>query len=74
WISSVNKIPAEVMKLPTLGRINPGLTANLVIFKARYFSELFARHQSDRLIVRQGKFIDRTLPDYAELDDLINQS
>ncbi len=71
WINSVNKIPAQLMGLQNLGTIKTGLDANLVIFKARYFSELFARPQSDRQVIRNGKFIDTTLPDYAELDDLI---
>ncbi len=71
WVSSVNKIPAQLMKLPKLGIIKVGLNADLVIFKARYFSELFARPQSDRQVIRKGKFIDTTLPDYGELDDLI---
>ncbi|MEA5508317.1 cytosine deaminase [Crocosphaera sp. UHCC 0190] len=70
WVCSVNKTPAEIMGLDNLGRIGLGLTADLVIFKARYFSELFSRHQSDRLVLRQGKSIDTNLPDYAELDQL----
>jgi cytosine/creatinine deaminase len=49
----------------------PGAPADLVIFKARSWTELFARPQSDRIVLRQGRQIDRTLPDYAELDDLM---
>jgi len=30
-----------------------------------------ARTQSDRRVLRRGKLIDRSLPDYAELDDLM---
>ena len=47
-----------------------GLNADLIIFKARYFSELFSRPQSDRKVLRKGKLIDTTLPDYSKLDDL----
>ena len=71
WIASVSKTPADLMGLSQLGRIGVGLPADLIIFKARYFSELLSRHQSDRLVLRQGKQIDPTLPDYAELDDLV---
>ncbi|MDJ0508932.1 MAG: cytosine deaminase [Crocosphaera sp.] len=71
WVASVNKIPAKLMNLPHLGKIGVGLNADLIIFKARYFSELFARPQSDRLLIRNGQFVDTTLPDYAQLDDLI---
>ncbi|GBF81532.1 cytosine deaminase [Aphanothece sacrum FPU1] len=71
WCANVNQIPADLMGLDKLGRIKIGLDANLIIFKARYFSELFSRPQSDRLILRQGKLIDSSLPDYRELDDLM---
>ncbi|MDJ0845596.1 cytosine deaminase [Crocosphaera sp.] len=71
WVSSINKVPAQLMNLTKLGKINVGIDADLVIFKARYFSELFARPQSDRQVMRKGKLIDTTLPDYSQLDDLI---
>ncbi len=68
WCTSVTKTAANLIRLPNLGRIAVGLSADLIIFKARYFSELLSRRQSDRIILRQGKQIDNTLPDYAELD------
>jgi cytosine deaminase len=71
WINSVTKTPADLLGLSKLGRIGVGLPADLIIFKARYFSELLSRPQSDRLVLRQGKQIDTILPDYAELDDLV---
>jgi cytosine deaminase len=71
WCSSVTKTPAELMNLPKLGKIETGLVADLIIFKARYFSELFSRPQSDRIVIRNGKQIDIHLPDYSELDDLV---
>lgn len=73
WIASVTKTPADWMKLPHVGRIRAGLPADLILFKARTFSELLARSQRDRIVLRSGKQIDTTLPDYAELDDLIMQ-
>lgn len=48
-----------------------GAEADFVIFKARSWTELFSRPQSDRIVLRSGKQIDRTLPDYAELDHLM---
>lgn len=71
WPQSVNRIPAEMMGLENAGQIGVGLAADLVVFKARSFNELMARGQGDRVIIRQGKQIDSTLPDYAELDDLM---
>lgn len=47
-----------------------GSPADLVMCNARSWTELFARPQADRIVLRHGRTIDRTLPDYAELDDL----
>jgi cytosine/creatinine deaminase len=70
WVLSVLSNPARAcgFAAPSLA---PGAPADLVIFKARNWTELFARPQSDRIVLRGGVQIDRTLPDYAELDDLM---
>jgi cytosine deaminase len=49
----------------------PGAPADLVLCNARSWTELFARPQQDRVVLRGGRPIDRTLPDYAELDALL---
>jgi cytosine deaminase len=51
--------------------LSPGAPADLIICKARSFNELFSRPQSDRIVLRGGEQIDRTLPDYSELDHLM---
>ena len=71
WPCAVTKTPADLMGLPNLGRIAVGLPADLILFKARNFSELLSRAQGDRTVLRQGKEIDTPLPDYRELDDLL---
>jgi len=71
WCRTVTQTPADLMGLAQVGRIGAGLPADLVIFKARYFSEWLSRSQHDRTVLRNGVSIDTTLPDYAELDDLI---
>ena len=71
WPCAVTKTPADLMGLPNLGRIAVGLPADLILFKARNFSELLSRTQGDRTVLRQGREIDTTLPDYRELDDLL---
>jgi len=71
WCQAVTRIPADLMGLPTQGRIAVGLSADLILFKARSFNELLARNQADRRVLRRGKLIDSSLPDYAELDDLM---
>jgi cytosine/creatinine deaminase len=69
WCEAIATTPADLMGLPHLGRIDVGLSADLIIFRARNYSELLSRPQSDRVVIRAGKAIDTTLPDYAELDD-----
>lgn len=69
WVTSFTAQPAASCGLEHWG-LNPGSPADLVIFKAREWTELYARPQSDRIVLRDGVAIDRTLPDYATLDHL----
>ncbi len=71
WPSSVTRTPAAVIRRPDLGIIAAGSAADLVLFRARSFTELLARPQGDRTVLRAGKAIDTTLPDYRELDDVV---
>lgn len=73
WSDAVTKTAADLIGLPTVGRIGVGLSADLILFKGRSFSELLSRPQCDRIVLRNGKAIDTTLPDYAELDDLVTR-
>jgi cytosine deaminase len=42
----------------------------MILTNARSFTELFARPQSDRTVLRGGVPLDAAPPAYAELDDL----
>jgi cytosine/creatinine deaminase len=66
WVKAFTANPAAAIGTP--GALDP---ANCVIFRARTWNELLSRPQSDRIVLRNGAAIDRTLPDYAELDDLM---
>ncbi len=70
WPNAVTQTPADMMSIAA-GRIAVGAVADLVIFKARTINELLSRPQSDRMVLRAGVPIDTSLPDYAELDDLL---
>ncbi|GGE24729.1 amidohydrolase [Primorskyibacter flagellatus] len=70
WVNSVTATPVATCEWHAPG-LSEGAPADLVIFRAREWTELFARPQSDRIVLRNGAAIDRTLPDYAELDDLM---
>ncbi|PPR10252.1 MAG: Pterin deaminase [Alphaproteobacteria bacterium MarineAlpha11_Bin1] len=68
WPMAVTSTPADIMGLSHVGRLSVGGTVDIVIFSARSFSEFLSRPQTDRLVIRQGRKIDTTLPDYRELD------
>jgi cytosine/creatinine deaminase len=70
WIDAFLGNPARACGLaaPVIAQ---GAPADLLIFRARTWTELFARPQADRVVLRVGREIDTTLPDYAELDHLM---
>jgi len=70
----VAKAPAAVIGRPDRGVLRDGCPADLVLFRARTWTELLARPQSDRSVLRNGRPIDKTLPDYRELDDLFERA
>lgn len=63
--------PSAALRRPDVGMIAAGSPADLVLFSARGWSEFLSRPQSDRVVMRNGKAIERTLPDYRELDELL---
>jgi len=70
WVQAFLGNPARACGFAAPG-LAPGAAADLVVFRARSWSELLSRPQSDRMVLRGGRAIDRTLPDYAELDHLM---
>ena len=69
WPRAVTATPMTIMGLEG-GVIRQGAPADLVLFRARSMSELLSRPQSDRVVLRRSRAIERKLPDYRELDDL----
>jgi len=69
WVKAFSETPAASCGFDPAG-LRIGSPADLVICSARNYTELFARPQADRIVLRNGVAIDRTLPHYAELDDL----
>ena len=70
WPRLVTVAPAAAMGRDAA--IAEGAPADLVLFRGRSYSELLSRSQHDRIVVRDGRPIDRTLPDYRELDHLLS--
>jgi len=71
WARAVGAEAAVIGGFGYEGEIAVGVPADLVLFRARGWTELLPRPQSDRIVLRGGRAIDTTLPDYRELDDLM---
>jgi len=71
WAGSVAATPADSCGFAGHGRIAVGAPADLVLFRARGMTELLARPQADRVILRNGRLLDAALPDYRELDAVV---
>jgi len=72
WPAAATSVPAQLMGLGARGTIREGAPADLVLFRARTMSELIARPQADRVVLRAGRAIDTNLPDHRELDSLFS--
>lgn len=71
WANAVARTPAAIMGLDGKGVLSPGGPADLILTRARDWTEFFARPQSDRTVLVAGRAIDTTLPDHRELDPLM---
>ncbi|MBS3847083.1 cytosine deaminase [Devosia sp. BSSL-BM10] len=71
WARSVGADPAAIAGFAHAAKLAVGVSADLVLFGARNWTELMSRPQSNRTVLRAGAAIDTTLPDYRELDDLM---
>jgi cytosine/creatinine deaminase len=71
WPATVTALPAKAMGLTGRGIVAPGAPADLVLFKGRSWTELLSRPWTDRTVIRAGRAIERLLPDYSELDDIV---
>ncbi|MEL7104890.1 MAG: cytosine deaminase [Pseudomonadota bacterium] len=72
WPASFNEIPAAAMGIEAPSLI-PGAPADMILFNARSWTEFYARPQADRVVMRGGQAIERTLPSYSELDHLMER-
>ena len=68
WAIAFTATPASVMGLSGQGLLKAGQSADLVLLSARYMSEMLSRNQGDRVVLRGGRAIDTSLPDYRLLD------
>jgi cytosine deaminase len=73
WPASFVTNPAQACGFDAPSLIT-GSPADLILCNARSWTEFFARPQSDRIVLRNGDPIDRTLPSYSELDPIVSKS
>jgi cytosine deaminase len=71
WIDTVTATPAALLGLVGLGTLTPGAKADLVIVRARSWSEFLSRPWTDRVVLRGGVASEAALPDYRELDAVL---
>ncbi len=67
----VTRAPSAIIGANDRGVLRVGGPADLVVVSARDYGELLSRPQADRTVIRNGRTIDRRLPDYRELDSLM---
>lgn len=71
WIDTLTTGAAAIGGFDHKAEMAVGAPADLVLFRARDWTELLSRPQSDRIVLRNGTAIDPALPDYRELDELM---
>jgi cytosine/creatinine deaminase len=69
WAPALFTAPALAMGMKP-SRLEAGARADMLLTRARDFTELFSRPQADRVVLREGRPLAVTPPDFAELDDL----
>ncbi len=70
WPKTIGVNPAKAMGIDA-GSLKVGGPADFVLCKGRSWTELLSRPESQRIVVRNGRAISTTLPDYSELDHLM---
>jgi cytosine/creatinine deaminase len=73
WARAVSQTPARIMGLDRNSTLRSGASADIIAFRARSYGELLSRPQHDRVVIRAGRPIDRTPPDYRELDEFVGK-
>jgi cytosine deaminase len=71
WLGAVAFGAAAIAGFLYKAQIAVGQPADLILLGARSWTELQSRPQADRIVLRNGRAIDTTPPDYRELDDLM---
>lgn len=72
WPRAACAAPAEAIGIAAAhGTLRVGATADLVLFSARFMTELLSRPQADRVVLRAGRVLEAAAPDWRELDAVV---
>lgn len=71
WPATTGANPARAMGISGAGMLASGETADFNLFRGRSFTELLSRPESDRTVIRAGRSVSTQLPEYEELDALM---
>ena len=71
WFRAGTTNPAGAMGIAGRGVIAAGAPADLILFSARFMTELLSRPQSDRVVLRDGRVLEATAPHWRELDAVV---
>ena len=74
WPRAVCATPAAALGLERTGTIRAGAPADLLLFRARGMTELLARPQADRAVLRAGRLSGASPPDWRDLDPVLGVS
>ncbi len=74
WHRAFAANPAQAMGIKGRGLIAAGQPADLILFSARVMTELLARPQADRVVLRDGRVLEATAPHWRELDAVVGFS
>jgi cytosine/creatinine deaminase len=71
FLRAATVAPADILRMPELGRIGVGLPARLIILSARSLNVLMCRDQADRVVIDRGAQVTEPLPDHEELAEAL---
>ena len=71
-VEMAGPIPSDIIRGGAVGRLIEGGPADFILLPARSLNEAMCRPQSDRIVVRRGRWVFEQLPDYEELDGTLN--
>ena len=71
FLKAATVTPADILRLPELGRLGPGLSAKFLVLGARSLNTMMCRDQADRIVVDSGARVTEPLPSHEELAEAL---